>query len=57
MYFNPTAVIVSQNKLTYENCYDWKMNVDIVLIVEKYEFVLSDPWPPKPPSTPSKVAR
>ena len=57
MYFNPTAVIVIQNKLTYENCYDWKMNVDIVLIVEKYEFVLSDPWPPKPPSTPSKVAR
>ena len=48
MVFNPLAVILKENKLDRTNYIDWKRNLDIVLTVEDYKFVLTDLCPPKP---------
>ena len=48
MDFNPLAVILKENKLDGTNYIDWKRNLDIVLTVEDYKFVLTDLCPPKP---------
>ncbi|GMN60367.1 hypothetical protein TIFTF001_029450 [Ficus carica] len=42
------SVILTQNKLTGENCNDWKRNLLIVLNFEKHSFVLTQPRPPTP---------
>ena len=41
MLFNPLAIILNQNKLIEPNYVDWKRNLDIVLIVEGYKYVLT----------------
>ncbi|XP_075112255.1 uncharacterized protein LOC142182160 [Nicotiana tabacum] len=46
--FNPLTVILTQNKLEGPNYVDWKRNLDIVLIVEEYKFVLVEVCPKKP---------
>ena len=43
--FNPLAIILNQNKLTETNYVDWKRNLDIVLIVEGYKYVLTEEHP------------
>ena len=48
MAFNPLAIILKENKLDGTNYIDWKRNLDIVLTVEDYKFVLTDLCPPKP---------
>ena len=48
MAFNPVVVILKENKLDGTNYIDWKRNLDIVLTVENYKFVLTDLCPPKP---------
>ena len=48
MAFNPLAVILKENKLNGTNYIDWKINLDIVLTVEDYKFVLTDLYLPKP---------
>ena len=48
MAFNPLVVIPKENKLDVTNYIDWKRNLDIVLTVEDYKFVLTDLCPPKP---------
>ena len=40
MAFNPLAVILKENKLDGTNYIDWKRNLDIVLTVKDYNFVL-----------------
>ena len=42
MAFNPLVVILKENKLDGTNYIDWKRNLDIVLIVEDYKFMLTD---------------
>ena len=48
MDFNPLAVILKENKLDGTNYIDWKRNLDIVLTVEDYKFVLIDLFSPIP---------
>ena len=43
--FSPLVAILNQNKLTRPNYVEWKMNLDIVLIIEEHKFVLSEPCP------------
>ena len=42
MLFNPLEIILNQNKLTRPNYVDWKRNLDIVLTVEAYKYVLTE---------------
>ena len=42
MSSNPLAIILHQNKLTRSNYVDWKRNLDIVLTVEGYKYVLTE---------------
>nr|XP_016459920.1 PREDICTED: uncharacterized protein LOC107783461 [Nicotiana tabacum] len=46
--FNPLTSILNQNKLEGPNYVDWKRNLDIVLTVEGYKFVITDECPKKP---------
>ena len=46
--FNPLAVILKEHKLTGPNYIDWKRNLDIVLTVEEYKYVLTEVCPYKP---------
>ena len=39
--FNPLSVILKENKLTGPNYIDWKCNLNLVLTVEGYKFVLT----------------
>ena len=39
--FNPLSIILKKYKLTGPNYIDWKHNLNIVLIAEKYKFVLT----------------
>ena len=48
MAFNPLVVILKENKLDGTNYIDWKRNLDIVLTIEDYKFVLTDLGSPKP---------
>ena len=52
--FNPLLIILKENKLTGPNYIDWKRNLNLVLIVEGYKFVLTEICPPKPYSVYSK---
>ena len=56
--FNPLAIILSQNKLTGPNYVEWNRNLDIVLTVEGYKFVLSQPCPdlPRTSAPPEELA-
>ena len=47
-YYSKSTIILSQNKLTGENYIDWKRNIFIVLTVENYKYVLTQPCPPVP---------
>ena len=51
---NLLSVILKKNKLTGPNYIDWKKNLNLVLTVEKYKFVLTDVYPPPPDSDSSK---
>ena len=46
--FNPLSAILNQNKLNGQNYVDWKRNLDIVLTVDGYKFVLTTPKPSEP---------
>ena len=46
--FNPLCVLLDQNKLTGPNYIDWKRNLNIVLTVDDYKFVLTEACPPAP---------
>ena len=46
--FNPLAVIRKENKLIGPNYIDWKRNLNIVLTLEKYKFVLTQEYPTQP---------
>ena len=48
MAFNPLVVILKENKLDGTNYIDWKRNLNIVLTVEDYKFLLTDLCLPKP---------
>ena len=46
--FNPLSVILKENKLnklTGTNYIDWKRNLNLVLTVEDYNFVLTEECP------------
>ena len=43
--FSPLVAFLNQNKLTGSNYVDWKRNLDIVLTVEEYKYVLTQPCP------------
>ncbi|XP_057972698.1 uncharacterized protein LOC131160835 [Malania oleifera] len=40
MTFNPLVFILKENKLVVPNYIDWKRNLDIVLTIEEYKYVL-----------------
>ena len=40
MAFNPLFTILTQNKLGDSNYFDWKRNLDIVLMTDKHKWVL-----------------
>lgn len=42
--FNPLDVILKENKQTSHNFVEWKRNVDIVLTVDEYKYVLTKPY-------------
>ncbi|XP_019242455.1 PREDICTED: uncharacterized protein LOC109222563 [Nicotiana attenuata] len=46
--FHPLTSILNQNKLEGPNYVDWKRNLDIVLTVEGYKFVITEECPEKP---------
>ena len=48
--FNPLSLILKVNKLTGPNYIDWKKNLNLVIIVEEYKFVLTDVCPSTPGS-------
>ena len=48
--FNPLSVILKENKLVGTNYIDWKQNLNLVLIVEDCNYVLTDLCPPAPDS-------
>ena len=52
--FNPLSIILKENKLTEPNYIDWMCNLNLVLAVEDYKFVLTDLCPPAPGSISSK---
>ena len=55
--FNPIAMILSQNKLTVENFIDWKRKLNIVIMTEKYKFILMDECPPEPAANAVKAVK
>ncbi|XP_057954095.1 uncharacterized protein LOC131148409 [Malania oleifera] len=48
MVFNPLVVILKENKLVEPNYIDWKRNLNIILTVEEYKYVLVEVCPQKP---------
>ena len=52
--FNPLSVILKENKLIGPNYIDWKWNLNLVLIVEGYKFMLIEVCPLVPDSNSSK---
>ena len=52
--FNPLSVILKGNKLVGTNYINWKRNLNLVLTVEGYKFVLTEICPPTPDSNSSK---
>ena len=52
--FNPLSVILKENKLTGPNYTDWKKNLNLLLTVKGYKFVLTEVCPPLPDSDSSK---
>ena len=48
--FNPLSVILKENKLVGTNYIDWKRNLNLVLIAEDCNYVLTDLCPPIPDS-------
>ena len=48
MAFNSLTVILKKNKLIGPNYIDWKRNLNIVLIMEKYKFMLIEVCPQQP---------
>ena len=48
--FNPLLVILKENKLVRTNYIDWKSNLNLVLTVEDYNFVLTEECPHAPNS-------
>ena len=43
MTLNPLYTLLTQNKLDNNNYVDWKHNLDIVLMVDKHQWVLYTP--------------
>ena len=43
--FNPISTILGQNKLEGSSYVDWRINLDIVLTAEEYEFVHHEKFP------------
>ena len=52
--FNPLSIILKENKLTGPNYIDWKRNLNLVLTVEGYKFILTKVCPPSPDNVSSK---
>ena len=52
--FNPLSVILKENKFTGPNYIDWKRNLNLVLTIEEYKFVLTNVCPPPLDSDSSK---
>ena len=48
--FNPLSTIFKDNKLTRTNYVDWKRNLNLVLTIEDYAYVLTEVCPPPPDS-------
>ncbi len=42
-FFSPLVAILKENKLTGLNYVDWKRNLDIVLTLDGYKYVLTEP--------------
>ena len=55
--FSPLATILTQNKLTGNNFIDWKRNLDIVLTMKDYAYVLTTPCPEEPVAGAMAAAR
>lgn len=55
----PLQIILKENQLTGPNYVDWKRNLNIVLTVQDYKFVLNEPEPvlPEPQETVGAHAR
>ena len=45
---SPLATTIFQNKLIGNNYVEWKLDLDELLIVEGYKYVLTIPCPPTP---------
>ena len=45
MAYNPLAVILKENKLIRPNYINWKINLDIVVTIEEYKFVVTEVYP------------
>ena len=54
---NHVSSLLANEKLTGENYMKWKSNLNIVLICENHEFVLTEECPEVPPATVAKTAR
>ena len=52
--FNPLSIIIKENKLIGPNYIDWKHNLNLVLTMKGYKFVLTKVCPPTPDSVSSK---
>ena len=55
--FSPLATILTQNKLTRSNFIDWKRNLDIVLTVEDYAYIITTPCLEEPATGASAAVR
>ena len=53
-YVNPLSVTLKENKLIDPNYIDWNCNLNLVLTVKGYKFVLTEICPPTPDSNSSK---
>ena len=48
-------ILLNQNKLTETNYVDWKRNLDIVLTIEGYKYVLTEELPDLPAANAPKA--
>ena len=53
---NPIIALLANEKLSGDNFFKWKSNINIVLICEN-QFVLTEECPPKPPANASRTVR
>ena len=54
---NPIIALLANKKLSGDNFVKWKLNINIVLICENQNFVLTEECPLEPPANVSHIVR